>query len=126
MPGAESTIVIFPRYSTLVASTDLATPNVNFNSLPLDVSRFGAAQIQVWRGGPVNDVGPNEKYCQIFLEESLDAQTWMLGPSTPEAIPLYQDKILYLSYSFRLRWFRMRVQIIDARMTTLWAEGLLR
>lgn len=126
MSGAESTITFFPKYTTLVANTDLVTTSVDFSSLPLDVSRFGAAQMQVHRGALLNDIEPNSKYCEVFLEESLDAQEWMLGPSTPKPIPLYQDKVLYLSYSFRLRWFRMRVRITDARMTTLWAEGLLR
>jgi hypothetical protein len=125
MAGAESSIVIFPRFTTLVAHSTSASDPVEFESLPLDVSSFGGVQIQVWRGCMLLSPTGN-RYCEIFLEESLDGEEWMLGPYAPEPLPLYEKKTLFLSYSFRLRWFRLRVRIKDARMVTLWAEGLLR
>jgi hypothetical protein len=125
MAGAESSIVIFPRFTTLVAHSYSVLDPVEFTSLPLDVSGYGAVQLQVWRGEMIyGDVG--SRYCELFLEESLDAAEWSLGPYAPEAIPLYEKKTLYLSYSFRLRWFRLRVRLIETRAVTLWAEGLLR
>ena len=124
MAGAESSIVIFPRFTTLVAHSTSAEDPVDFTSLPLDVSSFGGVQLQVWRGQLMSNSG--SRYCEVFLEESLDAEEWAMGPYAPEAIPLYQKKTLFLSYSFRLRWFRLRVRIKAATMVTLWAEGLLR
>ncbi len=123
MAGADSSIVMFPRFTTLVSNNLAVDDPVDFTSLPLDVSSFGGAQIQAWRGCMI---GGQQRYCEVFLEESLDAQEWMLGPFAPEPIPLYEKKTLFLSYSFRLRWFRLRVRLKRAVMVTLWAEGLLR
>ncbi len=120
MPGAESTIVLFPRFTTLIgASEGLNT----FSSLPLDVSGFGSAQFQVWRGGIK---GPSQEFT-LYLEESLDGRTWVLGSSAPRPLEMQSAGTRFLSYAFRLRWFRLRVEFEgpDA-LVTCWAEGLLR
>ena len=113
-------IVFLPRFTALVgAQTGPAT----FTTQPLDVSRQGGAQFQVWRG-------PSSGTVKLFLEESLDGETWVLGPSTPTGYDLNANETRFFSYGFRLRWFRLRVELrytsVNWPKVTLWAEGLLR
>ena len=118
---AESTIVLFPRYTTLIGA-DLAQKE--FTTLPLDVSRFGSAQFRIVARGLA---GQSPLYA-VYLEESLDTETWQLGASAPVAVIMNgSNSSVFVSYAFRLRWFRLRVTLegVDS-MLTLWAEGLLR
>ena len=118
MAEVDAAIVFLPRFTTLVGAS-------SFTSLPLDVSRFGSAQFQLWRG-PLRGTTPT---FLAYLEESLDAENWVLGPSTPTGYdPATDDPTLtrpkLFSYGFRLRWFRLRVE--PASNVTCWAEGILR
>jgi hypothetical protein len=121
MPAIESSIVFLPRFTTLVGATE-------FSSLPLDVSRFGTAQFQVWQGGVRDTGGGALRQFDICFEESLDANDWVLGADAPTAFPIEENKTRFFSYSFRLRWFRVRVSLPGAHepMVTCWAEGILR
>lgn len=121
MADVDAAIVFLPRFTTLVGAS-------SFTTLPLDVSRFGSAQFQLWRG-PLRGTAPT---FLAYLEESLDAEHWVLGPSTPTGYdPATDDPTLVrpklFSYGFRLRWFRIRVELggVDPAVTC-WAEGLLR
>lgn len=121
MPDVDASIVFLPRFTTLVGAS--ASGSIfEFTTLPLDVSKHSGAQFQIWRG-PMS--GGSFKF---FLEESLDCQKWVLGASTPEGIDLNADDTKFCSYSFRLRWFRIRIQLTGAAwpIVTCWAEGLLR
>ncbi len=121
MPNVEAAIVFLPRFTTLVGAT-------SFLTAPLDVSRFGSIQLQLWRG-PLRGTTPT---FQAYLEESLDADTWVLGPATPTGYdPAVDDPGLLrpklFSYGFRLRWFRIRIVLGGTNpIVTCWAEGLLR
>ncbi len=121
MPNVDAAIVFLPRFSTLVGAS-------SFTTQPLDVSRFASAQFQLWRG-PLRGTDPT---FLCYLEESLDADHWVLGPSTPTGYdPGTDDPTLtrpkLFSYAFRLRWFRVRVELGGTDpVATCWAEGLLR
>jgi hypothetical protein len=128
MSAVDSTVVFLARPTTLVGAWD-------FMTVPLDVSRFGSVQLQVWRS-PMTD--PNAK-CRVFFEESLDCESWVLGPSTSALLPGYDPadpatggdptfaSPQFFSYAFRLRWFRLRVRTEgSAPIVTCFAEGLLR
>ena len=121
MSSVDAAIVFLPRFTTLIGAS-------SFKTQPLDVSQFGSAQFQVWRG-PLRGTDPT---FLIYLEESLDGNNWVLGPSTPQGYdpgtddPTLQRPKLF-SYAFRLRWFRVRVELGGTDpVATCWAEGLLR
>lgn len=129
MPAVESTIVLLPRPTTLVGAATFCT-------MPLDVSGFGSVQLQVWRG-PIRGGGTDpEPYWKVFFEESLDCETWALGSATPTGYDPAVDETggdstfnrpQLFAYAFRLRWFRLRVEVAgDAPIVTCFAEGLLR
>jgi hypothetical protein len=109
----DASIVFLPRLTTLVGSTGSV-----FTTLPLDVSQFSGVQFQVWRGPMSGGT------FDLYLEESLDAQNWVLGPSTPTPFDFTSEMTKFFSYSFRLRWFRLRIHATG--IVTCWAEGLLR
>lgn len=116
----ESTIVLLPRFTCLAGAT-------TFTTVPLDVSQFGAIQFQVWQGGICDQQGVNPKF-QVSLEESIDAQHWALGAGSPTPYVVAADEIRFFSHSFRLRWFRLKVELPEssAPIVTCWAEGILR
>jgi hypothetical protein len=116
--GAESAIVLLPRFTTLIGEGE-------FTTLPLDVSRFGSAQFQVALAG-ARVLGENPPFSVLlYLEESLDAEDWSLGPSEAQPHALVGRKLF--SYAFRLRWFRLRLAVTGSGpMVTCWAEGVLR
>jgi len=118
MSAVDAGVVFLPRFTALVG-------DATFTTAPLDVSRQGGAQFQVWRG-PIR-VATGAGSLTLFLEESLDAQSWSLGPSVTTGIPILEAVTHFLSYSFRLRWFRLKFTLAgDAPMVSCWAEGLLR
>jgi hypothetical protein len=119
MSAVDAGVVFLPRFTTLVGAT-------NFFTAPLDASRLGGVQFQVWRG-PIRSTG-GQPSLQLLLEESLDADTWAMGGgSSPAAIPILEGSAHFFSYSFRLRWFRLRLTLTGTNpMVTCWAEGLLR
>jgi hypothetical protein len=121
METVDAAIVFLPRFTTLVGSVNSAT-NFDFATLPLDVSRYSGVQFQIWRS-PMSSGS-----FAFFLEESLDAQTWVLGPAVPTAVSLVSDDTKFCSYNFRLRWFRLRVRLTGGAspIVSCWAEGLLR
>lgn len=118
--SAEAAIALFPRFTTLVSD---GTATTSFTSTPLEVSRFGSAQFQAWRGSIVG-TSPTFK---VYVEESLDGQEWVLPPGgaggfDPGSLP---GSLKNFSYAFRLRWFRLRVDF-KGQFVTCWAEGILR
>ncbi len=116
MAAVDATIVFLPRFTTLVGAG-------TFQTAPLDVSRFEGVQFEAWRGPIRGGSGT----VTLYLEESLDAATWVLGPSTPAGYVLASEESKFFSYAFRLRWFRLRVVVTNANsIVTCWAEGLLR
>ena len=118
MPAIDSGLVFLPRFTTLVGEME-------FTTAPLDVSGQAGTQFQVWRG-PLRSTGGTPAFT-LFIEESLDAQTWALGPSTPQGFPILENATQFFAYSFRLRWFRLRVLVAGTNpMVSCWAEGILR
>ncbi len=115
MEVVEASIVMLPRFTTLVAGAS----STGFTTLPLDVSRFSGAQFQFWRN-------PGPGSLSVYLEESLDSQTWALGAYAPKEYVVEADQVRFFSYSFLMRWFRLRVVLGANSMITCWAEGLLR
>ncbi len=132
MSAVESAIVLLARPTTLIGAT-------TFTTLPLDVSQFGSVQLQLWRG-PIRTVAgltpPDAPTIKFYLEESLDTETWALGPATPVGYDPADDSTggdptfavpQLFAYAFRLRWFRIRVELTgSAPLVTCWAEGFLR
>jgi hypothetical protein len=118
MSNVDAGVVFLPRFTTLVGATQ-------FTTAPVDVSQQGGVQFQIWRG-PIRSSGGTPALNQ-YLEESLDARTWVLGPATPAPITVEEDDLRFCSYSFRLRWFRLRFALTGTNpMVSCWAEGLLR
>src|SRR5688572_18319562 len=118
MPAIDAGLVFLPRYTTLVGAAE-------FTTAPLDVSGQAGTQFQVWRG-PIRASGGSPAFT-LYLEESLDAATWALGPSTPQAFTIAENATVFFAYSFRLRWFRLRVVVAGTNpMVSCWAEGILR
>lgn len=118
MSAVESSVVFFPRFSTLAGATSFAT-------LPLDVSRFGGVQLQVWRGEL--EFGGMEPDLKVHLEESLDGVLWPAESSKAFSLNSTQpNSTRFFSVGFRLRWFRVRFELIDSELVTLYAEGILR
>jgi hypothetical protein len=122
MPAVDSSFVILPRFTTLVGAT-------TFTTLPQDVSSYGGAQFQVWRGPfrskattPPTPPPPAPTFT-IYIEESLDTEEWVLGPDTPGPIIVGQSDRKFFAYDFRLRWFRLKIVITGSDpIVTCWAE----
>lgn len=124
MPAAaESTIVFFPRFTTLVGGPSFVTQ-------PLDVSQFASAQFQVWVGGSSEATTDGTAMFDLVLEESLDAEIWNPGPGPAKTYVCKYNKPRLFSVGFRFRWFRLRVQPLEGQssvgIVTMWAEGILR
>jgi len=108
MPGVDSFVVFFPRFTTLVAGS--------YTSVPLDVSKFGGVQLEAWRA----EAGPT-----LYVEESLDGVAWQDAMSSSFDLTggsSYASK--FLSFGFRLRWFRVRLEA--TQMMTVYVEGIMR
>lgn len=124
MPAAESTIVFLPRFTTLKGES----APYSFHTQPLDVSQFASAQFQVFRGPAITPSDVTQML--LYLEESLDCENWVLGASAPKAIAVKPLKTKLFSYGFRLRWFRLRIELTSddpaPLLVTCWAEGILR
>ena len=120
MPAVDSSFVALPRFTTLAGEA-------MFTTLPMDVSSFGGAQFQVWRGEfRVTSPTPEPAF-DVYFEESLDTDTWVRGPSAAEKFVIGENDLKFFSYNFRLRWFRLRIDVRGANpIVTCWAEGLLR
>lgn len=120
MPAVDSSFVILPRFTTLVGAT-------TFTTLPMDVSSYGGAQFQIWRGPIRTKSGTPAPSFTVYLEESLDTEEWVLGPETSQPFVVGQVDRKFFAYDFRLRWFRLKVLLAgDEPIVTCWAEGLLR
>lgn len=118
MAAVDAGLVFLPRTTTLVGAASFATA-------PLDVSRQGGTQFQVWRG-PIR-VASGAGTLTMFMEESLDCQSWALGPITAQGIVIPENDPKFFSYDFRLRWFRVRFELSGTDpMVLCWAEGLMR
>ena len=120
MSKVESYVAFFPRFTTLRTGS--------FTSIPLDVSQFGGVQMQVLLAGLV--WGGEESSFKMYMEESLDGVKW------PESMmyefdltSLHDDPALntkFFSVAFRLRWFRVRIEIVAIPLLTLYVEGIMR
>lgn len=118
MPATDAGLVFLPRFTTLVGET-------TFTTAPLDVTGQAGTQFQVWRG-PIRNTGGTPAFT-LYIEESLDAESWALGPSTPQGFPILENATQFFAYSFRLRWFRLRIYVSGTNpMVSCWAEGILR
>ena len=116
--SADAGILLFPKFTTLVGTDSNTT---SFTSTPVDVSRFGSAQFQLWRG---RIVGSTTSF-KAYLEESLDGESWSSPPGGTAGYDPGENASKLFSYSFRLRWFRIRIDF-KGEFVTCWAEGLLR
>lgn len=124
MPAVDSSIVFLPRFSTLIGGP---TGPATFTTLPLDVSQFGGAQFQVWRSDVRVTSETPEPTFVVYLEESLDSEHWSISTLVPRPVQIPKNSPVLFSYSFRLRWFRLRIEIDGTNpIVTCWAEGLLR
>lgn len=109
MSAVDASIVLLPRFTTLVGPG-------TFTTLPLDVSRYGGAQFQIW----------SVQGMTIRFTESLDTENWTQGPSAPTDFTLNANQVKFFGYTFLLRWFRLEVVLPSTQIVTCWAEGLLR
>lgn len=118
MAGVDAGLVLLPRFTTLVGATSFVTA-------PLDLSQQGGAQFQVWRG-PIR-VASGSGTLTMYMEESLDCQSWALGPLSPPGTVIPENDPKFFSYDLRLRWFRVRFVLAGTDpMVVVWAGGLLR
>ena len=118
---ADAALVLFPKFTTLVSDGS----NVQtYTSAPLDVAAFGSAQFQVWRGDMVGD-GTHGPTFKAFIEESTDGEKWVMPSGGSAGVDPGKETARMLSYAFRLRFFRLRIDF-KGRFASCWAEGLLR
>lgn len=123
MAGAESALVLIPRFTSFVGAGEFATA-------PLDVSGFGSAQIELWRGPLIGT--PGMVTFRAYLEESLDGVSWQPPSASSQAHDPGASSSMVLSQIFSLRWFRVRVVLAlnppgsVQPVVTCWAEGMLR
>jgi hypothetical protein len=122
MSAIDAGVVFVPRFTTLVGDK-------TFFTVPMDVSRQGGVQFQIWRGPVRTSSGTGS--LSVVLQESLDAHTWSqpgnVGPTAGSPTLLLENAPHYFSYTFRLRWFRMGLVLSGTDpIVTCWAEGLLR
>jgi hypothetical protein len=110
MSAVESTVVFFPRWTTLAGEFEAATP-------PLETSQFGGLQLQFVLAGAVGGTG----LPVLYLDESLDGVFWPADATTSYEL----GGARFFSVGFRLRWFRLRL-LTKAQFTTVWGEGVLR
>lgn len=114
--GARGTIAFLPRFTTLIGAT-------SFTTMPIDATRLGSVQLQVWRG----DLLGTTPTFAVYIEESQDGEVWTQGPSVPAGYDPGAGEAQFFSYCFQLRWFRLRVDLGGtAPRVTCWAEGILR
>ena len=118
---ADAALVLFPKFTTVVSDGEHVQ---SYTSTPLDVSQFGSAQFQIWRGDLVGD-GSHAPSFKAYLEESTDGERWVLPSGGGSGIDPGKEGTRMLSYAFRLRWFRVRIDF-KGLLATCWAEGLLR
>ena len=118
MPQVESGLVLFPRFTGLVGE------DMDFTSLPVDVSKFSSAQLVLWRSAIVADGA--DAVAEMHLEESLDGEEWV-SPTTTAVDP-GADTVRLMNYAFRLNWFRIRIKMTGDTncLMSCWAEGVLR
>jgi hypothetical protein len=114
--ATEAALALFPRFSTLVSRSDQTT---TFTSTPVDVSGFGSAQFQLWRGYTAGTI------FKAYLEESLDGESWTFVPGGAQGYDPGQNQRKSFSYAFRLRWFRLRIDF-RGEIVNCWAEGVMR
>lgn len=121
MAGAQSSLVLFPRFTTLIGIGDFA-------GSALDTSRFGSAQFELWRG-PLLGMADGAKL-RVYKEESLDGVTWFPSAADNRGYDPGSGKSVVLSQAFGMKWFRLRAKLELTTGTrvgvTLWAEGVLR
>jgi hypothetical protein len=114
---ADANLILFPRGTTLVSRDNFT---VSFTSNPVDTSGHGSAQFQLWRGH-LSGSSPTFK---AWIEESLDGVLWS-SPAGGSGFDPGENGTKALSYAFRLRWFRLRLEV-KANFVSCRAEGLLR
>ena len=115
---ADAGLILFPKFTSLVAT---ASNQTSFTTTPIDVSQYGSAQFQFWRG-PIQ--GSNPLFA-VYLEESLDGDNWSSPSGGSGGYDPGENSSRLFSYAFRFRWFRVRVEF-KGEFVTCWAEGLLR
>ncbi len=116
MSQATALIAMLPRFTTLVGAT-------SFTTTPMDVFGLDSVQLQAWRGA----MRGTDPTFAVYFEESLDAENWTQGPSTPMAFDPGEGEAQFFNYCFQLRWFRVRVELGGTDpMVTCWVEGVLR
>lgn len=113
--AASAALVLFPRFTTLVGASI-------YTSAPVDVADFSAAQFQLWRS---KILGAGSNPFRAFLEESLDAEAWSGTGNSTRCFDPGENQRMIFNYTFRLRWFRIRI-VTNSSLVTVWAEGLLR
>lgn len=116
--SADAGLILFPKFTSFVGT---AANQTSFTTTPIDVSQFGSAQFQFWRG-PIQGSPPLFK---VYLEESLDGDSWSTPPGGTGGYDPGENASKMFSYAFRFRWFRVRVEF-KGEFVTCWAEGLLR
>ena len=122
MSAVDAGVVLLPRFTALAGNHD-------FETTPMEVSRQGGIQLQVWRGPIRTTSGPGT--LGILMQESLDGLTWSQpgasGATAGSALLVPESAPLFLSWTFRLRWWKVTFVLSGTNpLVTCWAEGLLR
>lgn len=126
MSGAESALVLIPRFTSFVGEGERT-------SVPIDVSSYSSAQIELWRGPLFGSGDDTPAKFRAYLEESLDGVTWQPPADVAHGYDPGAEKSAVLSHMFTMRWFRIRVKVDigsgfppTTPMVSCWAEGMLR
>ena len=114
-------VVMIPRYTTF-AGTGM------FTTVAMDVLRFGAARMDVWRGKLVTAT-PASASAEFMLEESSDAQSWQPCEGNPTPVDPGEEAEASIGVTLRQRWFRV-IFLVDSTaseepVVTAYAAGVV-
>ena len=106
-------VVLFPRFTTLVGA------NIDFATLPLEVSAYDQEQITFWRGPLVNGLA-----MYVVVQESNDRDAW----STLDSFQVPQEEETPSVADLSRRWFRVVVRLSPSSVgvqaiVSCWAQG---
>lgn len=114
MAGELVSLVLFPRYTTLLGAT-------TFTTLALDATDYQSAIVNVWRAPLIGTAGS----ITVSFEESTDQDTWTTCANGTGGDPGPNTEVQYKP-SIAKRWFRAKVVLGGTDPgATFWALGFL-
>lgn len=113
MKGEQVPLVMIPRFTTYLGAGEFATA-------PLDVERFAAVVLTVWRGYLLGTTPTFHLYLEASHDAPADAADWV----QLEDLGLNDDQSVTVTHDLTRRWLRVRVVLGGTNpAVTCWASG---